>query len=478
MYQEGVARLFWAAMKTSLSLSCVLAASAILAGCGGGGSGSLSSPVGARSTVGVFITDAVGAYDHVWVTIHKVELVGDKGVITLFDDSAGKVIDLVSLNHAGQQQFALLGVQSVPAGSFSQARFHLASTVTLFPTGSPTGVTKPFDDLAAGEKVLNLPLATSGKDVVADFDISKWHDNGDTVTAVVVSGQSAKVSGNSQADQQFKGSLALLSGTAPNFAFDLSGPSGTLHVVTNDKTAITNGDGSPSPVLVNGEPVEVEGTVDATTKTITALTVKVENAETEAEAEAKGTVSTIGTDTFTLTVATTKGFQPANTTVTINVDASTVFSSEGGVSLTHDEFFAALTAGAKSEAEGTFDPTSNTLKAAKVSVENEAENEQGHEIQIIGPASAVDSSAGTLTITVQKWDGTVLSAGSTVNIVTNSQTDLRGITLATIKAGDSLEVRGPIANGTLTAVRLRANTSGGNGGSGSGGNGQGGDDGG
>ena len=65
-----------------------------LAGCGGGSPLSSTPPPSqtASAVVGVFATDSFSeAYDHIWVTIHRVEVESSNGTAqTVFDDAQGK----------------------------------------------------------------------------------------------------------------------------------------------------------------------------------------------------------------------------------------------------------------------------------------------------------------------------------------------------------------------------------------------------
>src|SRR5437762_31947 len=111
-------------MKAVTQGLAFLAALAVLVGCGGGSGGSATTGgnVPGNARVGIFVTDDLTAdYDHVWVTIKKVELQGAGGSVTVYDDAAGRTVDLRALNDAGTQKFALLGEASIPAGTYASA---------------------------------------------------------------------------------------------------------------------------------------------------------------------------------------------------------------------------------------------------------------------------------------------------------------------------------------------------------------------
>src|SRR4051794_37231979 len=93
--------------RNVLALSVALA---VVAGCGGGG-GSTSSTGGGggSSSVRLFATDDMSTgFDHVWVNIKQVSLVGASGDQTLFTDPNGRLIDLKTLRDSAGRRFDLL----------------------------------------------------------------------------------------------------------------------------------------------------------------------------------------------------------------------------------------------------------------------------------------------------------------------------------------------------------------------------------
>lgn len=445
-----------------------------LVGCGGGGGGSSSSGGGSTTQTAFFVTDAVGNYDHVWVTIKKVEVLGGTNRAVIYDDAVGKVVDLVSLNQGGTQLFSLLGVGVLPAGNYSSVSITLSSDLVLFPKGSSTGQNRQFEGSTSGVKVLSYALeAGDRRSLVADFDVSKWVDDGTFVRAVVVSGKSSSVRHDTQVEQELEGKIANLSGTSPTFSFDIVKKSVTIHVTTDASTALSNADGTANPTLANGAEVRVGGTIDATTHSVRATSVTIQGQEDLGSSEVKGTVASTGTDTFTMSVGRCDGFVPGATTITVNTSATTIFMSDSGVTLTHDDFYAALAAGSVAEAEGTYDPTTQTLTATKVKVEDESEGESSSHharAQVQGTVSNIDATAKTFSLTVAEWEGTQLTAGTVLSVVVTDTTVLRNVDLATLTAGSTLEVRGTLSGATLTATKIKSEgESGGNGGGNGGG---------
>ena len=106
-------------MRLKQSSTLVLAA-LLLAGCGGGGGSNSSGTVAASDArVSVFITDDLGNYDHVWVTIESVVLVGADGNKTLYQDDAGTEVDLAALHSGKDSVLAFLGLGRVRAGDYT-----------------------------------------------------------------------------------------------------------------------------------------------------------------------------------------------------------------------------------------------------------------------------------------------------------------------------------------------------------------------
>jgi hypothetical protein len=414
-------------------------------------------------------------FDHVWVKIHKVELEGPNGSVTAFEDAAGKVIDLTTLTDNGVSRFALLGLRSVPAGNYSGVRVTMAEALTLVPKGQTQGVSRTFSDSSNGTKrvTFGLPAGTNitgTQDLVVDFDLSQWTDNGATVTAVVKhhNGQGLNDDARQEAED-FEGIASGLSGTAPNFTFDLAFGGTTLRVVTDARTSIFNSNGAPSPTLANGKRLEVRGVFDTTTRTMKATTVKVEDGNNQDEAEAEGRVGQVGANDFTLTLSEAEGFIPTSASLRVVTTAGTRYFSRGGIVITKAQFFAAISvAGQRAEAEGSYDAASGTITATKVKLEDgDDDNNDDGDLEVEGPAANVNAGAGTLSVTVQKWEGTVLTPGSVVNVVTTGGTEFRldggsngGRTskaefFAALANGERVEVEGDLNGTTLTATKIK-----------------------
>lgn len=101
-----------------------------LASCGGGGGGS-NQPTG---NVSVLVTDLpTDDYCAINLTVSEVRLLGDDGQIRLYSNPAGKVINLLELEHYSE---VFSYTQGVPAGHYSKIRLELEGDVQLKPDGS------------------------------------------------------------------------------------------------------------------------------------------------------------------------------------------------------------------------------------------------------------------------------------------------------------------------------------------------------
>lgn len=453
--------------RIALSIFALAAfCAALVAGCGGGG-GSASG--GSAGTLGVFVTDAFSDdYDQVWITIRRVELLSASGQTeTVFDDPAGRVINLKSLRDAAGQRFAFLGNARASAQIHSQVRVTIGSAVTLFARGSTTGQSVP-----ATTSVITFPLtsprnlASGNDDLVIDFDLAGFVvANGAVAPALREGGRNGLDDPARGVNEDFKGTIAGLSGTAPNFTFTLALPGqSSFTVETNANTAIFNSNGAPNPTLANGRTVEVRGTFNAATNRLVATEVKIEDEPgQDNEPEVRGAPSAVnaGAGTFVVTVGQAVGFVPVQTTVNVVTTPGTVFRASGGLTLARDEFFARLPAAPEVEVEGVYDPATNTLTARKAKIENPNE---AREAEVKGRAADINAAAGTFRVSpIEEFEGFV-PAGGSVTVATNAGTafeDRDGNRLtaaaffAALTSGTRVDAKGVPAGGTITAVRVR-----------------------
>jgi hypothetical protein len=462
------------AMKNLKAFLLLIAAALVAVGCGGGGGASAAS-----AHVRVFVTDNLGNYDHVWVSVKEVDLVGPAGTQVLFTDTAGKSLDLASLSAAGLAQFNFLGLKSVPPGSYTSIKFVLDQNLVLFPQGATTGLNRVFAGSDVnGTKTLSLNLEpgeqiTGDDNLVVDFDLSQWTDNGTQVTAVVSRYTGSGLDDGTRHDSDdYHGTISNLAGTAPDLTFDLSQGNGTpIHVTANASTAIFNNDGTANPVLANGERVTVRGTFDVTAGSLLATSIKIKHSNEDGnDSEVHGTVVSVNGNSFVLSTHECDGFLPGSTTVTVTIDANTTLTSEGGITLTLTDFLAALTVGTHVEAKGAYDAGTNTLAATRAKLEH-GDGEgggggdgHGHEVQIQGTTSNPNSVAGTFDVTITSWEGASLTMGQVINVTTNGNTLYKGpggtnLTFvqfyAALATSAHVEVEGTLNGSALTATKAK-----------------------
>jgi hypothetical protein len=445
-------------------------------GCGGGGGG---GSTGAQGGVGIFMTDDLNTgYSAVWVTVFKVELARQGGgFVTVFDDPNGKVVNLRALND-GSARYAFLGRDTVPAGTYVGMRFTLDKNVRLRPTGSGLTQAREFDDVYINtsnsqQAILSFNFGTpkivtgATTDLVADFVLASWTENGLKVqNAVVAEGAGTGLTNPSRHEEdRFKGTVTGLSGTSPNFSFTLNLQGGTAVTVnTNTNTAVFNHNGSQNPELANGKRVEVRGTFDPTTRVVVAASVKIKTSgDNDDEDEIKGVATVVDANlgTFNVAVDDADGFLPTAWSVLVTTSLNTRYFSHSGVMMTKVEFFSVLSGGGlRVEAEGTWNSSTNTLAAVKVKLEDEIDDRQA---EAKGLPGNINEAAGTFTISLTEWEGFAASSGTQINIVTGGVTRYRGedgeaLTkaqfFAALSAATGVKAKGVYSNGTIQAVQL------------------------
>jgi hypothetical protein len=461
-----------------ISWLAIAGLAAVLVGCGSGGGGSSSG--GGSTQVGVFVTDSFREdYSHVWATIFSVDLIdSNNNAVNVFSDSTGVIIDLKTLRDANGQRFAFLSTATIPAGTYTKVQVTLAPSLNLIPVGQTTGTTLQLDASlprdANGNAIVtfNLPAPrqiSGSDDVVVDFDLANFRILlGKIVPSLKEGGKTGLNDKNRHEEEIYEGTVSGLSGTAPNFTFTLTRGNRSVTVTTDVNTVIFNANSAPSPTLANGKRVHVTGKFDTTTSTLAATSIKIQSDQQAEHPELKGTASNINSaaGTFDVTVSKTHGLVPKNAVVHIVTTTDTVFRGGSGVLMTSTDFFAALTAGANVEAEGTFDANTSTLTATRVKLDDENEGEHGgHQAEVKGAPTSVNSGAGTFTVNpVTEFDGFTFGGSGGVNIATTGSTAFRATDGSTLSTADfwtalmlatSVKVEGTFAAGTITATSVR-----------------------
>jgi len=424
-----------------------------LVGCGGGGGGTTGGGGTSSAKVGVFFTDNLSAgYDHVWVTAYKVELYNGASSVTVLDNPSGEAIDLRALGTPAGGQFLFLGPGSVPAGTYTKVEITLGRNVNLFTTGATTATVATFPPAmnSGANSKLELPLAPpmtvtgSGQNLIIDFDLPNWTLAGGIVTPALLRHNGTGLDDlNRHEDEDYKGTLSGLSGTAPNQTFTMTRFGSQIQVICTSATTIFAHNGAAGAALANGQIVEVRGVFDVLAQALRAASVKIEDGEDDGAGSPKveGLASAVdaGAGTFKLSTASVRGFVPSQSAVNIMTSPTTVFMNNAGTAITKTAFFEALgLAGAMAEAEGFYDAASNTIAAHKVKLEDE---DEANEAETRGIVNAKNADSGFVVIDAagSETTGFTLPEGGAVKLQSNATTTYRSAAGATITKAQFFE---------------------------------------
>ncbi len=463
--------------KIVLCVAAVMATLSVV-GCGGGG-GALGA---ATAAVNVFAVDDMNTgFDHVWVTINKVELLNGTQSTTVFDETAtgGRVVDLLTLHDGTGARFLLLGSSGAPAGTYTGAKVTLSKDLNVFTTGATTGTAATFAGATGSDFAMDLTFSppqtvSAGHNLVVDFDLSTWTLTGNTVSSTgglfVKKGSETGIEDETRHEHDaYRGEVSELAGSVPDQTFTLSHEHMSVKVRTSGSTTLVNDDGSVNPALSDAQHVEVRGVFNVTDKVLDATSIQIHKLSTNQDelGEVRGLVtanSSLG-GTLTLTVAEAEHFVPSGTSITISTDSNTLYFSATGVAITPIEFFASLENNtSKLDAQGTV--TSGNLLAKRIRL---AEVEGGdhnlpRDVRLLGAASNIDTTAMTFDFTPSEHEGATIGSGTVVHVVTTSGTtyELRsGNSDATtfftgLAATPNVRVRGSYdaTTSTLTAMRI------------------------
>ena len=344
-----------------------------LSGCGGGGGTSSGSTGGGQTAsalpaaLNVYVTDGFSdQYKQVLVTLYKIELTTDgTNFQTVFTAAAGQTINLSSL----ASTTALLASVNVPAGAYTRARITFGDHFTLVSQdGTSTSVAVDPSIGTDTNGMVALTVATPTKCVSGqssalflDFNLAEFTLVGNLLRPQVGPGDPS-LNGAKPCNGNLMGTVAnLVAGTS----FDLQGPDGRIvHIVLSATTTTLSGQTGAAITLANGQNVSVEGTFTASTQTVAATSVTLNDYTSTQREQAEGTVASVNTaaNTFVLTVQRAGGIQPTGGTVTVQVGTTTVYMKGRNQTAS----FADITAGTMVNVQGTFDATTQTLTARSV----------------------------------------------------------------------------------------------------------------
>jgi hypothetical protein len=404
-------------------------------GCGGSGGSSDPGTGGAgTSNLDLFVTDnMVEGYDNVWVTIRKVELVSASGNRTVFDDAEGKTIDVRSLRDSAGQRFRLLGRCAIANGDYTGLQVTVSENVSVVPTGAEAAVEATFEGSVAGQKAMtvNFPSVENirrPRQLVVDFDLPNWTLTGTTVSATndaylaIVRDPILGDLGRHDRDE-YRGTVSNLVGEAPTQTFTLTRGVNTMTVRTDGDTVIFNANGAPSPVLANGQRVEVYGAFSTTDNSLLANRVKIQG-ELEEASRLKGRIDSFSSENNTMVVRVLDrdGFRPATTTVNVAYGLTTRFFGVRGVALTEAEFEEGLVQGHFIKAEGSF--AEGTFNAEALKLEP-GEGAIVGAVKVAGTPGEANAEAGTFSIRADEWHGLFIRRDQPVQVKLGEEAELK-----------------------------------------------------
>ncbi|MBC7807592.1 MAG: hypothetical protein H7145_15775 [Akkermansiaceae bacterium] len=440
-------------------------------------------------------TTGATEYAHVFVTVHKVELVSaDDQAFPVWANDAGRVVDLATLRDATGERLALLGGIPAPGvtgkKTYKRARITLGNSITFLKRGETSGKPTPIDDAVGrddeGRRVLTVlidrprDLGNGKEDLILAFDRSAFVFADGRVTPSVREARGGiSTDPARQESAMFVGTVseATAGGDGPERVFALTPDAGArgenFLVWLRSSAPFYRADGKPSPALTDGARVAVRGRLQPSTKRILAESVAVlaEGEKPGDIASVTGTASNANSEggTFTVAVKDTLRVDPAYAEITVTLGEGAVLRSVSGLPVTRDEFFTALKkagAGEYAEAEGEYEPTTGVLTASRVRLAGTQDDKTPRETSLTALAKTVTEKSLTVTAPLVEWDGIVPpAAGKAWTVNTSVATicrdkDGKSITLADLMTAAkdpdnyAVHVVGTYSGGAISATRL------------------------
>ena len=427
-------------------LGLVLAA----VGCGGDGStvgnGSIPSTTNTAQNnvsngpssgdVGLFITDDLSAkYDHVWVSIKKVELkLAAGGLRTIYEDSRGVGVDLASLHSDSGPKYQFINELTMPAGTYVGAQITLAKDAVMFPTNATSGKDTEFANQQSGaqDAVLSVTfdppklLGTGHDDLVLDFDLSKWDtdSSGKLVTAVTPSLGAGLEDADRNASVVEDGTVDDLKGDVPTQTFTLKNQKlPGINVFTSATTALDTEMGSDPLVLKKDQTVEVSGSFDTNTRQFNATAIRLEDPKAPVVAQVSGPVSGVDAKngTWSVTPAETHGLLPSGLVIPVTLSSSAKFFGSSGLEMSKDDFISALSASKSVDvlSDGTYDSAKGQFLATESRLLDAASQP---EVKVAGVVANPQSSAQTFGLTVTGFQGLMTKPGANATVSVTAAT--------------------------------------------------------
>ncbi len=454
----------------------LVSAAMMLVACGGGG----SDTTGGTRSVRTFVSDTFADdYQNVFGTLYRVELLTAANTpATIYDSTTGSTYDFKQLGDTSGSRFAFLANAVVANETYTQVRVVVGATMQIVPTGGTNANTVNVvgDGPAAGGKVtITRMLATPvtfgvTDDFVLDFDLANFTIAGSNVTPAIRRNNGNGLDDTARHEEDdIKGTVSGLTGTVPNQQFTLTRLNDSVTVFMDANTTVFNSNGASNPAVANGQVVEVYGLFNTARNGIVATKVKIEDGNGgDDNDEAEGATSEVNATagTFRITYGTFFGFDPKGSFVKIETTTNTVYRANSGAIITKAEFFTAIGETGLAEAEGTFNPTTNTLVATKVKVEDEGTGGGGGgggagEKEAKGGYVEGNATAGTLLISVFEYEGwsfpggnlSIRTSGSTEYKNANNENVTKAAFFALLNTNVDVKVHGTLDGATTINAR-------------------------
>ncbi len=353
----------------------VLAALAILGGCGGGGGATVSGSFGP-----VYLTDSLSDYDHVWVTITRVTFHGQKGNVTAYNDPAGMAVDLASLRDSSGEVYAFLS--TIPEGTYTGVTVVMKKDLVLVPDGATDGQPRQFAGNNGTSAVVMLnfggPRAIGPNDPFAiDFDLANWDEDGTYVTGtpMLKVGNCNGIANIARHQKRsIRGVVQGLSGEGPGRTFTLVKGEKSFPVRFTQNTVVCG-----NQWLADGATVKIKGVFSPTEKVFVAWFVRVKKPSEGGGGEGgsggegelpqvEGLVFNLNDSffTFDITISEARNFTPTSGVLHVQTSESTVFTDMSGATVTRAEFFASVQSEDNLEVTGPYNEGTNTMEAVRV----------------------------------------------------------------------------------------------------------------
>lgn len=381
----------------------------VLFGCGGSGEGA-SSSASSNGTLAVFLTDGMDQSDHLFVRLHRVELVAGSDSIVVFDDPAGTVVDVRGLRDDSGQRFLMLASDAVPRGQYASAVLTLGKAFAVFEKDSPKATEREFDDsLDAGNGLVRLrvplepPLQVGmdRTDLILDFDLAAWTDNGGKTLPVVKALRERPAGGASRyAEHVYAGTIGSVSGAGLDLQFELRCHGGTIRVRCGSGTHLALADGGQNPAVKAGARATVVGRFDPQRGQVVAESVSLGEGAVSGSAWLVGKPRNLdsGGGAFELEWLSTGGGVPTERSIRVTIGDGTVLRGPAGEKLEKAAFWEALAGAEAVRVEGV----ASGGAVAATSVRALAPSVQPA-LSIEGPLSA--KSEAEWEVRVAGWDG-------------------------------------------------------------------------